>query len=86
MFEARSASSWMTVSGSRSAGGMWGTSVRIVREADHRGEGVVEVVGDAGDQLADGGHLFRLDELVLQSAPLGLIIEQEHDARTGRCC
>ena len=49
-----------------------------IGEADDRGERVVEVVRDAGDELADGGHFFRLDELVLQSPPLRLIIEQEH--------
>ena len=51
----------------------------VVGEPDHRGQRVVEVVGDAGDELADGGHLFRLDELVLQSTPFRLIIEEEHD-------
>jgi hypothetical protein len=36
-------------------------------------------VRDPGDELADSGHLFRLDELVLQPAPFRLIIEEEHD-------
>ena len=49
-----------------------------IGEPDHRCERVVEVVGDAGDELPDGRHLFRLDQLVLQSPPFGLIIEQEH--------
>ena len=79
MFDARSASSRMTVSGSRRAGGHVGHLAQEVGEPDHRGERVVEVVGDAGDELPDGGHLFRLDELVLQTPPLGLIIEQEHE-------
>ena len=59
--------------------GRWGTSLRKSAKPDDRGERVVEVVRDAGDELADGGHFFRLDELVLQSAPFRLIIEEEHD-------
>ena len=51
----------------------------VVGEPDHRGERVVEVVGDAGDELADGGHLLRLDQLVLQPAALGLVVEEEDD-------
>ena len=50
----------------------------VVGEPDDRGERVVEVVGDAGDELPDGGHLLRLDELVLQPAALGLVVEEEH--------
>ena len=79
MFDARSASSRMTVSGSRERGRHVGHLAQEVGEADHRGERIVEVVGDAGDELADGRHFFRLDELVLQSPPLGLIVEQEHE-------
>jgi hypothetical protein len=54
---------------------------QIIGKSYHRRERVVEVVGDAGDELPDGGHLLRLDELVLQAAPFGLIIKEEHDGR-----
>ena len=76
---ARSASSRMTREGLAQGGRHVGHLGEEVREADDRGERVVEVVRDAGDELADGGHLFRLDELVLQTPPLRLIIEQEHE-------
>ena len=79
MFDARSASSRMTDSGSLRAAGTCGTSLRKSAKPDHRREGVVEVVGDAGDELPDGGQLFRLDELVLQSPPLRLVIEEQDE-------
>ena len=34
--------------------------------AEHRGEQIVEVVGDAAGQLADRVHLPRLEQLVLE--------------------
>src|SRR5467141_3360625 len=49
-----------------------------VAEADHRGEGVVQVVRHACNQLADRRHLLRLQQLFLQAALFGLILEQEH--------
>jgi hypothetical protein len=52
-----------------------------VGEPDDRGKRVVEVVRDPCNQLADGRHLLRLDQLVLQAAALGLIVEQQDDSR-----
>ena len=42
----------------------------IRRAADH-GEQVVEVVGDAASELADGLHLLRLAQLLLECQALG---------------
>ena len=50
---------------------------QIVGEAHHRRERVIQVVRDAGNELADGGHLLRLDQLVLKPATLGLVIEEK---------
>src|SRR5256886_14838085 len=36
------------------------------REPHHRSQGVVQVVGDARDQLTDRRHLLRLYQLLLQ--------------------
>src|SRR5206468_12340312 len=44
------------------------------------GEKVVEVVGDASRELADGLHLLRLQELLLQSLALGDVGEHAHAA------
>src|SRR5436190_555932 len=49
-----------------------------VAEPDHRGEGVVEVVRDAGDQLPDRRHLLGLQQLLLEPAFFGLVFEQQH--------
>ena len=56
-----------------------GTSPRKSAKPTTEASGIVEVVSDAGDELPDGGHLFRLDELVLQTPPLRLIIEEQHE-------
>ena len=42
-----------------------------VGEADDGGEHVVEVVGDAAGELADGLHLLALGELRFERALLG---------------
>ena len=39
-----------------------------VAVAEHRRQEVVEVVGDAAGELADGLHLLRLAELLLEDA------------------
>ena len=39
--------------------------------AEHRGEQIVEVVGDAAGQLADRVHLARLQQLVLELLAVG---------------
>src|SRR5437588_78965 len=41
-------------------------------------ERVVQVVGDARDELTDRRHFLRLYELLLQAPPLRLVLEHEH--------
>ena len=41
-----------------------------VREAEDRGQQIVEVVGDAAGELADGLHFLRLTELRFEGLPL----------------
>ena len=80
MLDARSASSRITVNGSRSPTGTSGTLGEEIGEPHDRGERVVQVVRDPRDELPDRRHLLRLDQLVLQPAPLGAVVEEEHDA------
>ena len=42
-----------------------------VAEPDHRGQEIVEVVGDAAGELTDGLHFLGLNELLLERPPLG---------------
>ena len=49
-------------------------------EADDRGEGVVELVGDAGDEQADGLHLLRLDELLLEAFLVRQVADEDQDS------
>jgi hypothetical protein len=51
------------------------THQQQVAEADHRGQQVVEVVGDAAGELADRLHLLRLGELHLELLALGDVDE-----------
>ena len=51
----------------------------VVGKAHDRSERIVEVVRDARDQLADSGQLFRLDQLILETLPFGLVAEQQYD-------
>ena len=44
------------------------------REAEHRGERVVDLVGDVGGQLADRRELGGLDELGLGALELGHLL------------
>ena len=48
-----------------------------IAKAHDRGEGVVEVVRDARNQLPNRRHLFGLQQLLLQAAFLALVLEQE---------
>src|SRR5215211_5279429 len=48
-----------------------------VSEAKHRGEWIVQIMRDPGDELANSGHLFGLNQLILQSSPLSLVVEQQ---------
>ena len=48
------------------------------------GEQVVEVVRDARGELADGLHLLRLPELVLEMQPLGDVLRHEQNVRLAR--
>ena len=48
-------------------------------EAGDRGEGVVELVRHAGDELADGRHLVVLDELGLEDPLLGDVLDEDDD-------
>src|SRR5207247_717958 len=48
-----------------------------VAEANDGGQGIVQVVRHAGDQLTDRRHFLRLYELLLQPAPLRLVLEHE---------
>jgi hypothetical protein len=41
------------------------------------GENVVEIVGDAGGQLADGFHFLDLAQLIFQGVLLGDILGEE---------
>ena len=40
-------------------------------DAENGGEGIVELVSDAGEHLAHGGELFRLDELLFEALEFG---------------
>ena len=74
---ARSAWSWITRrcswgrlgSGARSSS----SSVRPAMEVS----GIVQLVRHARDQLADGGHLVVLDQLRLEDALLGHVLDQD---------
>src|SRR4051812_30826914 len=59
-------------------GGDIGDLSQKIGEPEYRGQWVIQVMGDTRNQLADCRHFFRLDQLVLQSAPLGLVVEQKH--------
>src|SRR2546430_14386786 len=48
-----------------------------VAEAHDRGERVVQIVRHAGDQLTNRRHFLRLYELLLQPAPLRLVLEYQ---------
>ena len=52
-----------------------------LRQSRDRGERVVELVGDAGDQLSHRGQLFVLDELGLERPLLGHILDQDDRRR-----
>ncbi len=47
--------------------------------ADDRGQDVVEVVGDAAGELADGLHLRGLGDLALEAILLAIVLEREQD-------
>ena len=49
--------------------------------ADDHGQQIVEVVGDAAGELADGLHLLRLDELLLGALALGQIVDDADENR-----
>ena len=54
-------------------------------QAGDGGQRVVELVGHAGDELADGRHLVVLDELRLHDALLGDVLDQQdHPVRPAR--
>ncbi len=55
-----------------------------VGEAQHRGEGVVQLVGHAGDELADGRQLFRLDQLFLEALGFGDVPRSAARSRSPR--
>ncbi len=57
-----------------------------VTEADHRGQQVVEVVGDAAGEETHRLHLLRLRELLLQPTLLGRIHENARCSPASRCC
>jgi hypothetical protein len=48
-----------------------------IGKAHHRRQRVIQIVGNACNQLPDGRHLLRLDQLVLQAPTLGLVVEQQ---------
>ena len=52
-------------------------------QAGDRGERIVELVGDARDQLADRRHLVVLDELGLDDALLGHVLDQDDHRGSG---
>ena len=54
-----------------------------VREAQDRGEQVVEVVGDAGGERADRFHLLGLADLALELGALGDVARDADDADDG---
>ena len=57
---------------------------RLLYQADvplDHGEDVVEIVGHAGGQLADGLHLLGLAKLALQQSPLGDVLGQQQHVR-----
>ena len=51
--------------------------------AEHAGQGVVEVVGDAAGQDPDRFQLLVPDDLLLQELPLGHVDHDVHDAAAG---
>ena len=55
-----------------------------LREPDDRCQRVVQVVRNAGNELADGRHLFRLHQLVLEAVALGLVVENQHNIGAAR--
>jgi hypothetical protein len=57
---------------------------RKLEIADHAGQQIVEIVGDAAGQLADRFHLLGLHELACHRTPLARHLQQQrnqHDAR-----
>src|SRR6266853_3674441 len=51
--------------------GEFGIFHQEVRESEDRGEGIVDFVGDAGDQLSDGSHFLGVHELGSQYGGVG---------------
>ena len=68
---ARSAARWISSTSARRSSLVGSASEQELGAAQDDGQQVVEVVGDAARQLADGVHLLRLPELLLERAPLG---------------
>ena len=50
-------------------------------QAEDREERVVDLVRDAGRELADRGELAALDELLLHAALLGHVLDQREQER-----
>ncbi len=51
-----------------------------VGEAKNGGERIIDLVGHAGNQAADGGHLFRMGEFGLEENGVGDVGHDDHDA------
>ena len=51
-----------------------------VGESEDGGEGIVDFVGDAGDQLSDGSHFFGVHELGAKHGGVGHVGHDHDDA------
>ena len=57
-----------------------GVGQQEVGESEDGGEGIVDFVGDAGDQLSDGRHLFGVEQLGAQHGGVGDVAHDHYDA------
>src|SRR5208337_481460 len=60
--------------------GEFGVFHQEVGESEDGGEGIVDFVGDAGDQLSDGRHFLGVQQLGAQQGGVGDVGHDHHDA------
>jgi len=58
--------------------GQFGIFHQQVGESEDSGKRIVDLVGDAGDQISDGGHFLRVDQLGAQHGRVG-DVGHDHD-------
>ncbi|MCY1349069.1 hypothetical protein D9M69_352410 [compost metagenome] len=57
---------------------------QVLRQAGDAGDGIADLVGDAGGQAADGGQALGVHQLVFQQLGIGDVLDQQHQAAAAR--